>query len=120
MPQPMSTPTAAGMIALWVGDHRADGRADAQVHVGHGGDMVVDDGQLGQVDQLPPCEGIQVVGPDLDRSRPFHDDLLDGRPPGICFFQPSNRLNRRQNRRLLDKFPAPKEYDYWTIALAVD
>jgi hypothetical protein len=37
------------------------------------------------------------------------------RPPGIRFFQPSNRLNRRQNRRLLDKFSAPKEDDYWTM-----
>ena len=41
----------------------------------------------------------------------------DFRPPGIGFFQPSNRLNRRPNRRLLDKFSAPNEYDYWTIFL---
>ncbi len=37
MPQPMSTPTAAGMIAPFVGDHRAHGRAPAEVHVGHCG-----------------------------------------------------------------------------------
>ena len=44
----------------------------------------------------------------------------DIRPPGIGFFQPSNRLNRRPNRRLLDKFSAPNEYDYWTIFLVED
>jgi hypothetical protein len=45
---------------------------------------------------------------------------IELRPPGIRFFQPANRLNRRPNRRLLDKFPAPKEYDYWTIMLTAD
>ncbi len=35
MPQPMSTPTAAGMMAPDGRDHRAHGRAHAPVHVGH-------------------------------------------------------------------------------------
>ena len=32
------------------GDHRADGGADAQMHVGHGGDMPMHDGQAGDID----------------------------------------------------------------------
>ena len=47
MPQPMSTPTAAGMIAPSVGMHRADGRALAQVRVGHQGDVRVDERHRG-------------------------------------------------------------------------
>ena len=39
MPQPMSTPTAAGMIASRVGQHRADRRALAEVRVGHQRDV---------------------------------------------------------------------------------
>ena len=52
-------------------------------------------------------------------SRERHKQF-DARPPGIGFFQPFNRLNRHPNRRLLDKFPALKKYDDWTIVSSVD
>ena len=46
MPQPMSTPTAADHGALRR-DHRADGCPDADVGVGHEGDVALDDRQPG-------------------------------------------------------------------------
>ena len=44
MPQPMSTPTAAGMIAPFGRDDRADGGADADVRVGHQRDVAATNG----------------------------------------------------------------------------
>ena len=64
IPQPMSTPTAAGMIGALRRDHRADGRADAGVHVRHRGDVAMDDRQLRQVDELLQRLGLDVLGPD--------------------------------------------------------
>jgi hypothetical protein len=58
------------------GDHRADGGADAGVHVGHRRDMMVDDRQLRQVDELLARARLHVVGVDLDRNAAFFDDLL--------------------------------------------
>ncbi len=60
------------------GDDAADGGADAGVHVRHRGDMAMDEGQLGQVDQLRARARVQLIGPDLDRLLALGDDLLDG------------------------------------------
>ena len=54
MPQPMSTPTAAGMIAPQRRDDAADRRALAQVGVGHEGQVRVDEGEGGRRDCLGP------------------------------------------------------------------
>ena len=45
IPQPMSTPTAAGMIAPLRRDHAPDRRALSRVHVRHHRDPRVDEGQ---------------------------------------------------------------------------
>ncbi len=58
-------------------DHAADGRADAGVHVGHGGDVAVDDRQLRDVDQLLQRFVLDVFGPDVDRHAALVDGLLD-------------------------------------------
>ncbi|MEJ0043427.1 MAG: hypothetical protein WDM81_14930 [Rhizomicrobium sp.] len=52
MPQPISTPTAAGTIAAGGGNDRADGRAHAPMHVRHDRDVVMDEGQRRDVQKL--------------------------------------------------------------------
>ena len=78
MPQPMSTPTAAGMIALLRRNHRADRGADAQMHVGHRRDVVVHDRQLRDVDELQPRRRLDLAGVDLHRHEAFVDFGADG------------------------------------------
>ena len=97
MPQPMSTPTAAGETRLPHRDHRADRRALAEVHVGHDRD-VVHPRQRGDVAQLPrrlgstssgsvhirtgarvPGRVVNVIFSLLKGSRP-----VDRSPPGGC------------------------------------
>jgi hypothetical protein len=50
------------------GNHRADGGTNAQVHIGHGGDMFEDNGQARGVGQLLPGLGFHghTLGPHLD------------------------------------------------------
>ncbi|MNY27567.1 hypothetical protein D3C86_1614790 [compost metagenome] len=50
------------------GDHAANGRALAQVHVGHHGQVLEDEGQLGGGDQLRPGLGLDghTLGPEFD------------------------------------------------------
>jgi hypothetical protein len=82
---------------------------------------------------LPACPGngellrhaaLVCCGHPFLQRLPAEPDVLAGRhgsrPPRIRVFQPSNRLNRRRNRRLLDKSSAPKEDNYWTICPVVD
>ena len=78
MPQPMSTPTAAGMIALMVGITEPDGGADAEVHVGHRGDVVEDDRQPGGVLELAARLVLDrhAARPHLER-HPAADGLFD-------------------------------------------
>jgi hypothetical protein len=68
IPQPMSTPTAAGMMALRVGitDRRS---RDAEVHVGHRRDVLEDDRQTGRVGELAPGRVFDrhAACPHLDR-----------------------------------------------------
>jgi hypothetical protein len=52
MPQPMSTPTAAGMIAPLRRDHRTHGRALADVHVRHHGQVRVHERHARDVREL--------------------------------------------------------------------
>ena len=52
MPQPMSTPTAAGTMALRGGYAGADGGAVSVVAVGHDGDVLVYERELGDVFDL--------------------------------------------------------------------
>jgi hypothetical protein len=59
------------------GDHRTDGGADAQVHIRHGGDVMMNEGQAGDVGQLLPRLFIDVIGPDLDRDALRCDDFPD-------------------------------------------
>jgi hypothetical protein len=72
MPQPMSTPNGAPRR-----DHRADGRADAGVHVGHGRDVAEHDRQLRHVGELLARERVEVPGEDLDGHAAALDGLSD-------------------------------------------
>jgi hypothetical protein len=54
-------------------DHRADGGADAEVHIGHGRDVLEDDGQARGVGQL-------ALGLVFDGTPRVH--ILIGTPPG--------------------------------------
>jgi len=47
------------------------------MHVGHGGDVVVDDSQAGDVLQLALRIRVGVVGPDLDRDALRSECFLD-------------------------------------------
>src|SRR5581483_7237748 len=62
---------------------RADGRADAEMHVGHGGDMVVHDRQLRDVDELLPGGSLELGRIDLDRHETFLDFRAHGHAPSI-------------------------------------
>ena len=69
MPQPISTPTAAGMIAPLRRHDAADGRTDAEVHVGHHRDVMKHDRQPRDVLELT-ARGIldaDAMRPRLDR-----------------------------------------------------
>ena len=69
MPHPMSTPTAAGMIARFGGYHAADGRADSVMHIGHRRNPLVNERQMRGVHQLL-SRGIfelDALHPRLDR-----------------------------------------------------
>ena len=82
MPQPMSTPTAAGMIAP-CGNHAAHSSADTPMHVGHRRHPLVDEGQLRNVQKLLTCSIFQrdPLGPGLDRYAVF---LLDYVVSCVC------------------------------------
>jgi hypothetical protein len=56
-------------------DHRADGRADAEVHVGHRRDVLEDDRQAGRVLQL-------ALGRVFTGTPRVH--ILMGTPPPVC------------------------------------
>jgi len=64
MPQPMSTPTAAGTMA-----HRTDGGAVADVHIGHHRHVLMNERQRRDVEQLTPRHVLDrhAVDPRLDR-----------------------------------------------------
>ena len=70
IPQPMSTPTAAGMIAPIGRDHRADGRALAQVGVGHQRQVRVDERHRGGALGL-------LAGVVLEDRRPVEQAFVD-------------------------------------------
>jgi hypothetical protein len=59
-------------------DHRADRGAYAKVHVRHGRDMVVHDGQPREVDELGARRGLELAGVDPYRNAAFGDLLDDG------------------------------------------
>ena len=69
MPQPMSTPTAAGMTAPSVGEHGADRRALAVVAVGHDRDVLEDERHRRGVEDL-------LLRLGLDRVPREEDDYL--------------------------------------------
>src|SRR6266516_4720524 len=60
------------------GNHRAYGRADAGVHVGHRRDVAEHDRKLRQVRELRTRASFELVGVDLDRDAAAFDDLPDG------------------------------------------
>ena len=62
------------------GDHRADGGALAEVHVRHDGDVVMDEGQRGDVEQLAARRVLDghALDPGLDRRIARLDDLRAG------------------------------------------
>ena len=82
MPQPMSTPTAAGMIARLRRDHAPDRRALAEVHVGHHRDVPVNERH--PRDALQLRAGLRLER-NADRPGPDRypavdvDDLVGGR-----------------------------------------
>ena len=95
----MSTPTAAGNDRAPRRNHAADGRAHAPMHVRHGGDPLVDERQLRDVQELL-ARGVferDALGPGLDRHAVVgldyvvcvvcHLDLSFGRlsSTAICF-----------------------------------
>ena len=62
------------------GDHAADGGALAPVHVGHGRDVTVNEGQPGDIDELL-ARGVldrDALGPGLDDRGAGFDDLITG------------------------------------------
>ena len=77
IPQPMSTPTAAGMIAPLVGITAPDRRTDPGVDVGHRGDVAEDERQPRDVDELLQRLRLDVVRPDVDRDAAVVDRLPD-------------------------------------------
>src|SRR3954470_6749832 len=68
-------------------DHRAHRRADAQMHIRHGGDVVVDDRQRRDVDELLARRRLELAGIDLDGNTAFAD-FLDDRHTLLGLFQP--------------------------------
>ena len=60
------------------GNHRAHGRADSRVHVGHRRDVAEHDRKLGDVRELRSGMRLDVLGEDLDRNAAAFDDLSDG------------------------------------------
>ena len=59
------------------GDHRTDGRTDAQMHVRHGRDMMMDEWQTGDIRQLLPGFLVDVIGPDFHWHALVGMNLLD-------------------------------------------
>jgi hypothetical protein len=64
-------------------DHRAHRRPEPPVHVRHGRDMVMHEGQGGHIAKLRRRGGVDVVGEDLDRHLAVFDGLADGHG-GVC------------------------------------
>jgi hypothetical protein len=60
------------------GDHRAHRGADAEMHVRHGGDVVMHDRQARDVDKLRARRGLDLAGVDPYRNSAFIDFLEDG------------------------------------------
>ena len=87
------------------GDYRADGVTDAQMHVGDGGDAVVDEGQAGDAGELPLRAFVDVVGPDLDRRGGPVKNLFYGHGvvPRICLSTSDTRARLPKRRRLVPK-----------------
>ncbi len=68
------------------GNHRADSRADAGVHVGHRRDVAEHDRQLRHVGELLTRMRLEVLGKHLDRDAAAFDELSDRHGKGLRVF----------------------------------